>query len=428
MDNTDIGIEMRKTSLLATELKGSEIINLAGEIREKIAAGQTIYNFTIGDFDPQLFPIPEFLENEILNAYKTKQTNYPPSNGILALRESLSTFIAKKQGLKYAPNEFLVAAGGRPLIYAAYQAILDPEENALFPVPSWNNNHYTTLTRGRQVSVVASAENNFMPSASDLKPHIADAGIIALCSPLNPTGTVFSKEQLTEICELVIAENKRRAGNRKPLYVIYDQIYWQLCFGDTRHHDPVSLVPEMRDYTIYIDGISKAYSATGVRVGWAFGPTTIIDKMKSILGHVGAWSPKPEQVATASFLKNEAAVDKYLHHFKSELNERLQGFYKGFISLRTSGYPVDVIAPQAAIYLTVRIDIVGKKTEAGQNINSVKDTTAYLLDEAGIALVPFTAFGAEEGSPWYRLSVGTSKKDEINLVINKLKIALNRLS
>lgn len=428
MDNTTTGIALRKTSLLATELKGSEIIKLAGEIKDKIKAGQTIHNFTIGDFDPEIFPIPEFLENEIINAYKSKRTNYPLSNGILELRESLSAFIANKQGLKYKPSEFLIAAGGRPLIYAAYQAILDPDENALFPVPSWNNNHYATLTRGKQVSVVASAKNNFMPTAADLKPHIADAGIIALCSPLNPTGTVFAKKQLEEICELVITENKRRAGNRKPLYVIYDQIYWQLCFGDTIHHDPVSLVPEMRDYTIFIDGISKAYGATGVRVGWSFGPAALMDKMKSILGHVGAWAPKPEQVATAVFLKNEDKVEQYLTHFKSELNVRLQAFYESFKTMRDEGLPVDVIAPQAAIYLTVKIDLAGLKTDSGHELRTVEDTTAYLLDVAGIALVPFTAFGAEAGSPWFRLSVGTSKKEEIKMVTDNLRNAIKRLS
>lgn len=428
MDNTTTGIEERKTSNLAAELKGSEIIKLAGEIKDKINAGQRIYNFTIGDFNPEIFPIPGFLESEIIAAYKSRQTNYPPSNGIPELRQSLSAFIKNKQGLDYAPHEFLIAAGGRPLIYAAYQAILNPGENAIFPVPSWNNNHYTTLTRGTQVLVTASAENNFMPSAEDLKPHMSDAGIIALCSPLNPTGTVFSKQQLQDICELVITENKRRAGIRKPLYVIYDQIYWQLCFGDTMHHDPVSIAPEMRDYTIYIDGISKAYGATGVRVGWAFGPSIIIDKMKSILGHLGAWSPKPEQVATAKFLRNQPEVEKYLTHFKSELNERLRAFYESFKAMREQGLPVDAIAPQAAIYLTVKIDLVGLKTEADHEIKSVEDTTAYLLDVAGIALVPFTAFGAEAGNPWYRLSVGTSKKEEIQLVSQKLKDAINRLS
>ncbi len=420
--------EERRTSLLASELKGSEIIKLAGEIKDKIAAGAKIYNFTIGDFDPEIFPIPQDLENGIIDAYKARQTNYPPSNGIQELRESLSGFIEQKLGLKYTPNEFLVAAGGRPLIYAAYQAILDADEKAVFPVPSWNNNHYTTLTRGKQVAVIAKPENNFMPTAEELKPHIKEAGILALCSPLNPTGTVFSKEQLLAICEMVIAENKSRAGNKKPLYVLYDQIYWQLCFGETSHHDPVSLMPEMRPYTIYIDGISKAFGATGVRVGWAFGPEEIIGKMKSILGHIGAWSPKPEQTATAKFLKDSVSVEEFLGQFKVSLNRRLQAFYESFKTLHSEGLPVDVIAPQAAIYLTVKIDLVGKTSPEGKEIKTVADTTAYLLDEAGIALVPFTAFGGEDGNPWYRLSVGTAKMNDVEEVTEKLRLAINRLN
>ena len=106
-----------------------------------------------------------------------------------------------------------------------------------------------------------------MPTVEDIKPHIQLVNLIALCSPLNPTGTTFDKEALTEISQLVVEENKRRALlNEKPLYVLYDQIYWQLTYGDTVHYNPVELVPEVRDYTIFIDGISKAFAATGVRI------------------------------------------------------------------------------------------------------------------------------------------------------------------
>lgn len=428
MENTLIPASEILTSKLAAELKGSEIIKLAGEIKAKIASGVPIFNYTIGDFDPAIFPIPKALEEKIIEAYHQGHTNYPAANGIEELRNTLSEYISKRQGLDYLPNEFLVAGGARPLIYAAYQAILDHDEKAIFPVPSWNNNHYTTLTHGSQAAVQVGPDENFMPTADQLKEHIQDAGILALCSPLNPTGTVFSKEKLTEICHMVILENKRRAGNRKPLYVVYDQIYWQLCFGENRHYDPVSLVPEMRPFTIFIDGISKAFAATGIRVGWAFGPEVIIGKMKSILGHIGAWAPKPEQEGTAHFMNDAASVDKFLNHFKAEVHSRLQGFYKGIKAMRDEGLPVDVIAPQAAIYLTVKIDLKGKKMPNGKIINSVSETTEYLLSEAGLALVPFTAFGAKADNPWYRLSVGTAKEKDIPLVIKKLRESIVALS
>ena len=416
-----------KTSVLADELKGSEIIKLAADIRAKIAAGNKIYNYTIGDFNPEIFPIPKALEEKITDAYKAKQTNYPPSNGVLELRESLAHFIELKQGLKYSPAEFLVSAGGRPLIHAAFQTIVDPEDKVIFPVPSWNNNHYTSLTRSTPITIATKAENNFMPTAAELEPHIGDAALIALCSPLNPTGTVFSKSELEKICSLVIEENKRREGKRKPLYVMYDQIYWQICFGKTVHHDPVSLMPEMRPYTIYVDGISKAFSATGVRVGWAFGPEHIIRKMTTLLGHIGAWSPKPEQVATANFLKDVPAVDAFMKDFKVAINMRLEKFYEAFSSMRNEGLPVDVIEHQAAMYLTVKIDLIGKTTPDGKLIQSIPDTSAYLLDEAGIAIVPFTSFGAPDGNPWYRLSVGTTKAEDIPIVVDNLRNAIKRL-
>ena len=141
-----------------------------------------------------------------------------------------------------------------------------------------------------------------MPTAVDIQPHVKGATLLALCSPQNPTGTVFTKKQLEEICDCVLEENARRGENEKPLYVMYDQIYGALLYGENKHVDPVSLRPEMRPFTIYVDGISKSFAATGVRVGWAMGPAFLMDKMKAILSHIGAWSPKPEQMATAKFL------------------------------------------------------------------------------------------------------------------------------
>ena len=192
----------------------------------------------------------------------------------------------------------MISGGDRPLIHAAYQALVDNDDEVVFPVPSWNNNHYTHMAHGKKVMIETSPDTNFMPVIDQLKPHMETARLIALCSPLNPTGTVFSKEQLQAICDEVVEANKRR-GPENPLYVLYDQIYWSLCYGETVHHDPVSLNEEMRPYTVYIDGLSKAFAATGIRVGWAFGPSHIVAKMKAILGHIGAWSPKAEQVATS---------------------------------------------------------------------------------------------------------------------------------
>jgi aspartate aminotransferase len=273
--------------------------------------------------------------------------------------------------------------------------------------------------------IQGAVENNFMPTAEDIAPHIDGASLICLCTPQNPTGTTLSKDELEKICDLVIAENKRREG--KKLYVMFDQMYWTLTYGSTEHFNPIALRPEMKEYTIFVDGISKVFAATGVRVGWSFGPAPIIAKMKSILSHVGAWAPMAEQKATAKFLTQKSNVEKYLKNFKVEIEERLVRIYDGFIKLKEEGYSVDAVAPQAAIYLAIKIDLVGKTLADGSRLNNQSDVSAYILSEAKLAIVPFYAFGAERTSPWYRLSVGTCKKEEINEMLSKFKDALAKL-
>ena len=417
-----------KLSHLAETLIGSEIVRLGGEIKEKIKQGDTIYNFTIGDFDSAIFPIPQKLEDEIVNAYRNKFTTYPPADGILSLREAVSSFIKEGEGLQYDTKEILIAAGGRPLIYALYRALVDKDDKVIYSVPSWNNNHYVHFVEGQHAVIETTAENDFMPTAEDIQPHIRDAVLIALCSPLNPTGTVFKKEELEKICDMVLEENMRRGDEDKKLYVMYDQMYWTLTFGDTTHYNPVGLRPEMKDYTIFIDGISKAFASTGVRVGWVLGPEHILVKIKAINSHLGAWSPMAEQHATAKFLMQKDAIDSYLFHFKKELEERLQLIYNGFQKLKSEGFSVDACAPQAAIYLTIQISLAGKKVDDGKVLATQADVTSYLLNEAKLAVVPFSAFGASKNSDWYRLSVGTCKKEEIPAMLGKLKEALSKLS
>lgn len=428
MSNATTAPAKLRVSKMAENLIGSEIIKLGGEIRDRVARGEHIYNFTIGDFNPSIFPIPAELKSEIIRAYEEGLTNYPVANGNPELRVNVAKLIKNFQNLDYSADEVLIAGGARPIIYAIYQTIVDPQDKVLFPVPSWNNNHYVHLTHGEQVFVETTPENNFMPTADELRPHIKGATLLALCSPLNPTGTVFQKEQLMEICQMVWEENQSRGADEKPLYLMYDQIYSLLTFGETQHFDPVSLMPELRPYTIFVDGISKCLAATGVRVGWAFGPAKIIEKMKSILGHVGAWAPRPEQVATGRYLAIPGALENYMKWIRTEVDARLTGFYKGISQLKSEGFPVNVIPPQAAIYLTVQIDLQGYKRPDGSVIQSTEETTAYVLGEAKLALVPFYAFGSERTSTWYRLSVGTASMNDVTASIASLKTALQKLS
>ncbi len=416
-----------KVSQLAANLIGSEIIKIGNQVNDLKAKGAEIANLTIGDLNSNIYPIPDLLKEEIQKAYQNNLTNYPPANGLLTLRKAISQDIKNRWNLEYSEKEVLVAGGSRPLIYAVFKTIVDAGDKVIYPVPSWNNNHYSYLTDAQKVEVETTQENNFLPTAADLKPYLKGAVLIALCSPLNPTGTMFTKQQLAEICELIIEENKNRGENEKPLYLMYDQIYAMLTFGG-EHFDPVSLYPELKDYTIYIDGASKCFAATGVRVGWSFGPAVVIDKMKALLGHIGAWAPKPEQEAVAVLLNHPDKVDEFVNHFKGEIAKSLTVLHNGIQELKNKGFAVESIQPMGALYLTIELNYIGKTKPDGNQIKDSSDLVFYLIEEAGIALVPFSAFGNSRDMPWFRASAGGVSLDEIKNMLPRLDSALQKLS
>ncbi len=418
---------MEKLSALAETLIGSEIVRLGNEINERIKKGEKIYNYTIGDFDPEIFPIPKELEQLIITSYQKHYTNYPPADGVFELKKSVADYVKTNERLEYETNEILIASGGRPLIYTLFKTLVDEGDKVIYAVPSWNNNHYTNLHHGKHCIIETTPENNFMPLASDIEPHIKNAVLICLCTPQNPTGTTLQKNELEKICDLILNENKKRSIEEKKLYLMFDQMYYQLTYGKTQHYNPVSLRKEMKNYTVFIDGISKVFASTGVRVGWAFGPDFIINKMKAFLSHIGAWAPMAEQKAVAAFLPQTENIKNYLSKFKLALEERLHKIYDGFVTLKNKGFSVDAVAPQAAIYLTVKINLRGKNCN-GKMLENQSDVTNYILSEAKLAIVPFYAFGVDKQSPWYRLSVGTCKIEEIPEMLFTLEQALEKLN
>ena len=421
-----------KLSRLAEQTVTSPILMIAAEINARKQRGEALYNLTVGDFDSSVFPIPEGLTEAIVAAYREHHTNYPGAVGLPQIRRGVADTLNRICGLDYDADDVIVASGSRPVIYSLYRAVVDPDDRVVYPVPSWNNESYTALLGARGVAVETTPENEFMPTAEQIAPHLKGAALLALCSPQNPTGTVFTEENLRAVCELVVAENRRRGAAEKPLYVLFDQVYWALTYDADAFRHPLTVCPEIRDYAIFVDGMSKAFAATGVRVGWATGPRPVIAKMSSLIAHMGAWAPKPEQIATGVFLADERAVDAHLIAFRQRLAARLDGFHAGFMALKEKGHAVDAIAPRAAIYLSVKIDIMGRqaqdkagKTSALDSDGAVQD---YILNEAKIGILPFSWFGAKNHANWFRLSVGTCRREDIPAIMASLEAALDKLS
>lgn len=428
LDSESTTEDARRVSAMSEGMSGSEILRIAGEIRAMTEAGQRVCNLTVGDFSPAEFRIPKPLENEIAEALRRGETNYPPSNGVAPLRESVRRFYERELGLKYPASAVLVTSGSRPGIYGTYRTVVDPGDRVVFPVPSWNNNHYCYLTSATPVPVATTRDTAFLPTRELLAPVIRGARLLSLNSPLNPTGTAFTAETLSEICDLVLEENARRRGGERPLYLMYDQVYWMLTFGDTRHVDPVSLRPELAPYTIYVDGVSKAFAATGVRVGWVVGPQDLIDSMNNLLGHVGTWAPRPEQIATARWLESPNELSAFGKELTAGVRQRLDALYDGIMAMRADGLPVDATAPMGAIYLSARFALNGKRTPDGETLRTNDDVRRYLLKAAGFAVVPFQAFGVREDTGWFRLSVGAVSLADIERVLPLLREAISAVS
>jgi aspartate aminotransferase len=404
---------------LARGLVGSEILKVAAEIRTLADKGKQICNLTVGDFSPKEFPIPKKLAQLIEDALRAGETNYPPADGVKELRQAVIRFFSERLGLTYPLENTLIACGARPLIFAAYASVVDPGDKVIYPTPSWNNNHYTYLAGGVPVEIEVGPETNWLPTAEQIRPLVRDARLICINTPANPTGTVMARDQVEAIGHLLVDENGRRvARGERPLFLMWDQVYWMLTFGDNRHYSPPQLVPESARWTIFIDGISKAFAATGLRVGWTIAPAHITARMRDILGHVGAWAPRPEQVAVAKFLGMPDEIDSFHDQMIRDLRLRLDLLYNGFENMRRAGLPVRAFTPQGAMYLSVQFQLAGRTNE---------EIRKLLLDRAGFAVVAFQAFGLRKDSGWFRLSAGAVSPKEIEEGLRRVRETLESL-
>lgn len=402
---------MDKLSIIGNGIVGSEIIKISQQIKE-ISKIKSVQNLTIGDFDSKINPIPKPLKDEIIRCYEEDLTNYPLSAGELNLRKSVSTYLSNRQGIKYSENEILIGGGVRPLIYTIFKSIVDEGESVLYPVPSWNNNHYSFLHHAKKVPIECTPENSFFPTVEDIKSRLyVEARLVCLCSPQNPTGRVIDKNVLKGICEAIVDENKKRKeanGGKgiRPCYLFFDQIYSDLSVGNSFVH-PTKLCPEIREYLICVDGVSKSLCATGIRVGWVFGPQDIICKMTELFSHIGAWAPKPEQNAVSRYLDEYEDMVGYIEDKKGQYGYIVGKICSKFEEMKEKGFRVDCQRPEGGIYISIFLDYVN-------SFSSIEDYLSFLINSCGLGIVPFEYFGSQDNKGWFRISIGNIDMDKIN--------------
>lgn len=427
----DFGEQRSLDAALSDSVRGlheSGILKITRQVRAMLARGENVVNLTVGDFDPRYFPIPRRLSQAIQDAVARGETNYPNPEGLPVLRQAISDYVFRTAGVRYPIDCIVVCSGGRPVLYGAYRAVANPGDKIVFSVPSWQNDAYSWLTHAESVVIEAGPETGFQPTLEQLQPHLGDAAMICICSPGNPTGTVMGEQQLGDILRAVVEENqKRESAGRRPVFVLHDQMYGALVSEGQRHIYPAAIVPEIARYLISADGVSKAYAGTGLRLGWMLVAPAVGARIRDLLSHAGAWAPRAEQAAVAEFLCDEAAIKEFRLDMDGRIAERLLALRDGFKELKSRGYPVDSINPQGAIYFSAQFRLHGRSI-GGRKLETDDDIRVLLLERAGIAVVPFQAFGVTENTGWFRLSIGAVSLDEIGSMFPKIEALFQDVS
>ena len=411
-----------RLSDMANGMERSRILSIAASVRAMIAEGKAVAPFTVGDFSPAQFEVPSPLIDAIIEAVSEGETNYPPAAGLPELRSALANWMHNKYGLDVGSDGIIVGSGARPVLYASFRLFLEPGDGLAHGVPAWNNHYYVHLNGAIDIPIQGTPESRFLPTASQIESRIEDIRVLILNSPLNPTGTCFTANELKEICHVILNENRKRSEDgRKPVILVYDQVYSTMTADGIDHVHPVQVCPEIFDYTITLDAISKSLTGTGLRLGWMALPPALAPPVVALIGHMGAWPARPIQKAAAKLYEDQATLESYFDDLDDRILSRMSLLQSRLDPL--SQYGVNYVEPEGGIYLSTQFDLFELL-----NVKTNEEIRQWLLYEAGVAVVPFQAFGLEEDTGWFRISIGAVSVDDISQAMDRVEQALTNAS
>jgi len=368
-------------------IESSPTLAITARVAELRARGVDVIGFGAGEPD---FPTPAPIVEAAVAALREGFTRYTPSRGIPELREAISRKLERDNGLAYAPDEIVVSCGAKHAMFNALMALCSEGDEVVVPAPYWvSYPHMARLAGAEPVIVPTSEDEDFKLTPAALEAALTPrTKAVIINSPANPTGAVYTRDELHALASLCV---------ERKVWIISDEIYEKLLY-EGEHHSVAALDPAFRDYTVTVNGVSKAYSMTGWRMGYSASPRTLSDAISRVQDHsTSCIASFVQKACIAAFELDDSVVDA----MRAEFDKRRRRMVE-----LLDGLPgVSCRMPHGAFYTFACIRrLIGRKI-AGREVKSSMDFARVALDEARVAVVPGSAFGAEG---YIRLSYAVS--------------------
>lgn len=386
----------------------SPTLAITAKANQMKADGIDVIGFGAGEPD---FDTPEHIKQAAVDALAKGYTKYTPSAGIPALKKAIGDKLLRENGLEYGPSNIIVSSGGKHSLYNVFQALCDNGDEAIIPAPYWVSYPEQAKLAGAIPVVIETTDaNGFAPTIEQIKQAITPrTKVFVLNSPSNPTGAMWPRETIEALAALAVERN---------FYVISDEIYEKLIYDRAQTVSIASLGPEIKKRTLTVNGMSKAYSMTGWRIGYAAGEADIISAMGRLQDSV---TSNPTSIAQYAAVAALTGPQDFLTEWVAEFDQRRHIMVDGLNAIAG----ISCLLPQGAFYVFPNVaPLLGKKTPEGRVLTSSDDLADYLLTKASVAVVPGGGFGAPD---YIRLSYAISR-DAITRGVERIREAVGALT
>ncbi|MTI79794.1 MAG: pyridoxal phosphate-dependent aminotransferase [Firmicutes bacterium] len=390
-----------KLSKRAANISSSPTLAIDAKAKQLKADGAKVFNFGVGEPD---FDTPQHIKDAAIEAINAGMTKYTPVAGTVQLKQAVIDKFKRENGLSYEAAQIIASSGAKHSLYNVFQVLVEEGDEVIIPTPYWvSHMEQIKIPGGKPVVVMTSEENGFKMTPEQLQEAITPkTKVVLLNSPSNPTGAVYSKEELEVLGNIILKHDN--------ITIISDEIYEKLVYDNMEHVSIASISEELKERTVVINGVSKAYSMTGWRIGYAAAPLEIAKAMANLQSHS---TSNPSSIAQAASVAALSGTQQPVEDMKVEFVKRRDYMLERLLAIPGISCP----KPNGAFYLFPNVSAYFGKSYNGKPINSATDLAAVLLEEVQVAVVPGVAFGNDD---FMRFSYATDM-DTITEAMNRIE-------